>query len=50
MPVELIGMFLLLCTFDLIVLDLGCLCLYGGVVFTCAVFSYYFPLLNVQFV
>ena len=43
-PVELIGMSLVLCTFDPIVLDLGCLCLYGGVVFTCAVFLYYFLL------
>ena len=43
-PVELIGMSLMLCIFDPIVLDLGCLCLYGGVVFTCAVFLYYFLL------
>ena len=43
-PVELIGMSLMLCIFDPIVLDLGCLRLYGGVVFTCAVFLYYFLL------
>ena len=43
-PVEFIGMSLMLCIFDPIVLDLGCLCLYGGVVFTCAVFLYYFLL------
>ena len=39
-PVELIGMSLMLCIFDPIVLDLGCLCSYGGVVFLCAVFLY----------
>ena len=43
-PVEFIGMSLMLCIFDPIVLDFGCLRLYGGVVFTCAVFLYYFLL------
>ena len=45
------GMFLMLHIFHPIVFDLGCLSSYGGVVFTCAEFSYHFALLlNVRFV